>query len=386
MRDIRQQLADTDLELQRRSRDVDLDLLDGADLAQSQLMHRLQILEIAGYERTGGTDFLARDDLTRLWESWTLRWSPEFDASCVEASRYGASLPDAVAARLLEVAQQHKRDAPTAAALLVQSAQAGIETMSAALLDELSGLIHEEAQFGGAAAALDHLLYLFCFDEAFGTTNLPQIESILSDAFTRSLWLLESLGQTADRSGTHVSGMRSLLETFQRAAEPLSLNKDEFTDVLGRVEADDHKPSEVRGAAAGILWTLGAADNERILTDLLMFTDPNDLGDFLAGLFAVAREVTQRDPQLVRTIDRLLLEFSSDDFQAALPSLRLAFSYFAPREKHYLLTTLFESLGLKSVRPLAALAVNEATAAEALAVEERIFEAVAKYGLEGHHD
>ena len=155
-----------------------------------------------------------------------------------------------------------------------------------------------------------------------------------------------------------------MLETFQRTAEPLQLNRDEFAAVLGRVGQDAPSRPRSAGAAAGILWTLGLADEEQILADLLTFADPNELGDFLAGLFALAREVAQRNPRLVGTIDRLLLEFNADDFQAALPSLRLAFTYFTPREKHYMLTTLFESLGLQEVRPLAVLRVDETTAAE----------------------
>ena len=245
----------------------------------------------------------------------------------------------------------------------------------------MSGLIRAEAQFTGAAAALGHLLFLFCFDEAFGTAALPRIGALLSETFTRTLWLLELLGRSADSDGGQVRGLRSLFETYQRAAAPLQLNQDEFAAVLRRVEQDAHKPPQVRGAAAGILWTLGLADDEQILADLLTFADPNELGDFLTGLFALAREVAQRNPRLVGTIDRLLLEFGADDFQSALPSLRLAFTFFTPREKHYMLTTLFESLGLKQVRPLAALRVDESTAAEALAIEERIFETLAKYGL-----
>jgi hypothetical protein len=88
----------------------------------------------------------------------------------------------------------------------------------------------------------------------------------------------------------------------------------------------------------------------------------------------------------VRTIDRLLMEFGADEFQASLPSLRLAFTYFTPREKHHMLTTLFESLGLKEARPLAALAVDEAAAAEALALEERLFEMIDAYGLGRPHE
>lgn len=380
--DIRRQLVAADLEAAAGIRNVELNLLTPSDLPRSRLLHRLKVLGIVGYDRTAGTDFLGRDDLTRLWESWRVRWSPEFEATCIEAARYGTSLADAVAARLAEAAREHDRDAAAAAALLVQAAQAGIETMSAALLDRLGELMHEEAEFVGAATALAHVLFLYCHDEAFGTSRLPQVGRLLVEAFGRSLWLLEMLGQSSGNEKTLLRGMKSMLETFQRAGEPVELDRDEFVAVMLRVEGDAHKPATVRGAAAGILWTLGVADEEQILSDLLRFAAPAELGDFLAGLFALAREVAQRHAKLVGTIDRLLMEFGADDFQASLPSLRLAFTYFTPREKHYMLTTLFESLGLKEVKPLAALSVSDGTAAEALAFEERLFELVKKYGLE----
>ncbi|MCA9151436.1 MAG: hypothetical protein KDA92_19120, partial [Planctomycetales bacterium] len=82
----------------------------------------------------------------------------------------------------------------------------------------------------------------------------------------------------------------------------------------------------------------------------------------------------------------LILEFGPDDFQAALPSLRLAFSYFTPREKHYMLTTLFEHLGLTDLRPMTELSVDVAAAAQALAIEERVFAAIEKYRLEAECD
>jgi hypothetical protein len=254
--------------------------------------------------------------------------------------------------------------------------------MSAALLDRLGKLIQEEAQFTGAAAALAHMMFLYCHDEAFGTSRLPQIGRLLVEAFGRSLWLLELLRGPAGNEAQTLRCMKSLLEAFQRAGESVELERDEFLAVMLRVERDAQKPAALRGAAAGILWTLGVADEQQILSDLLMFAMPADLGDFLAGLFALAREVAQRHAKLVRTIDQLLMEFGAGDFQASLPALRLAFTYFTPREKHYMLTTLFESFGLKEVKPLAALAVDEAVAAEALAFEERLFELVARYGME----
>jgi hypothetical protein len=384
VRDIREQLARADLDLQRAGTEVELDLLAPADLAKSRLLHRLRLLGIAGFERVGGTDFLQRQDLTRLWEKWRLRWSPEFDSSSIEASRYGISLYDAATSRLQETARQHTRSAATAAALLLQAAQAGIDTLSASLQTELQHLIQQESEFGQAAQALGHILFLFCFDEAFGTKQHRDLGPLLRLAFERSLWLLELIGRTLANTREVLDGMRTLLDAFQRSAEALDMGTAEFSAVITRVEQDSHKPPPVRGAAAGIQWTLGGADAERIVADLLLFTDPNDLGDFLAGLFAAAREVAQRHPPLVRAIDRMLLKFSSEDFQHALPSLRLAFTYFTPREKHYMLTTLFESLGIKQIQPLTA--VDATTAAEALALDERVFEALRIHGLDEQGD
>jgi len=380
--DIRRQLADADLETTSGIRNVELDLLTEADRSKSRLLHRLKTLGIVGFDRTGGTDFLARDDLTRLWEVWRVRWSPEFETSCIEASRYGTSLPDAVAARLLDAARECDHNAAAAAALIVQAAQTGCDSISETLLDRLDVIIQQETKFSGAAQALGHLLFLFCHDEVLGTRRLPQVGRLLAEAVGRSLWLLEMLGQSAGSDRETLRGLQSLLEAFQRAGDFAALDRDEFVAVMLRVERDRDKPPFVRGAAAGMLWTLGAADEQQILSDLLLLSAPNALGDFLAGLFALAREVAQRNATLVQTIDHLLIEFGADDFQASLPSLRLAFTFFTPREKHYLLTTLFESLGLKEAKPLAALAVSDAAAADALAFEERLFELVAKYGLE----
>jgi hypothetical protein len=280
------------------------------------------------------------------------------------------------------MARAQPRSAAAAAGLLVQAAHAGMETLSATLLGDLQSLVQQESDFGEAAGALAHVLFLYCFDEALGTTGHRELGPLLRLAFERSLWLLELIGQNVANPRTILDGIKALLDAFQRTRETLAIGAEEFAAVMQRVLQDGHKPPQVRGAAAGILWTLGAADAQRVVAEMLLFTEPNDLGDFLAGLFAAAREVAQRHPPLVRAIDRLLIEFSADHFQQALPALRLAFTYFTPREKHYMLTTLFESLGVAPARGPGDVTVSEASAAEALALDERVFEAIRRHGLE----
>ncbi|HND56853.1 MAG TPA: DUF5682 family protein, partial [Pirellulaceae bacterium] len=332
--DIQRQLADAGWELKRSPTTVQLDLLSPADRERSRLLHRLAVLEISGFRLVNGTDFLRRDDLVRLWEEWELRWSPEFESKSIEASRYGATLFEATAERLRATLKEKPPSAATAAAFLVRAAQAGLETLSRSFLDETKTLLEQESDFGAAAGALNDLLYLFCFDEVLATHGSAELAPLVESAFQRSLWLLELIGRSVSSERVMLTGVRTVFEAYQRAGSRLQVNQDEFVDVLTRISGDRSKLPSLRGAAAGVLWSVGRANEEDVLGELRALVDPNDVGDFLTGLFALAREVAQRHPQLVSTIDRLLLDFSPDAFQQALPALRLAFTFFTPREKH----------------------------------------------------
>ena len=75
---------------------------------------------------------------------------------------------------------------------------------------------------------------------------------------------------------------------------------------------------------------------------------------------------------------------TTTSFLAALPSLRLAFTYFTPREKAYLARALFDAETSAEAAAVGAvrLAVSTAEAAEAMAFETRLFDAIAEqYGV-----
>jgi len=77
--------------------------------------------------------------------------------------------------------------------------------------------------------------------------------------------------------------------------------------------------------------------------------------------------------------------YGDDEFLAALPALRLAFTFFTPREKHHLALTLLQATGEPgaSVAELVPLAVPAELAAQALAFEARLFAALKRYGARG---
>ncbi len=112
-----------------------------ADRQRSRVLHRLRLLDVSGYARSGGTDLSVRDDLANVWERWHIVWSPDFDARCIESARYGPSLAEAAATRLTEAAGGIERDAGKAALLLLDAALAGLTELAGGLLDRLKELV-----------------------------------------------------------------------------------------------------------------------------------------------------------------------------------------------------------------------------------------------------
>jgi hypothetical protein len=381
--DIQTQLELYNLQPRPVPREVELVLDNAEHRPASQVLHRVRLLALAGYDRTAGTDMASRDEMVTIWERWRIGWSPDFDARCIEAARYGASLADATAAVLGERASQIDHSAAPAAALLLDAALAGCTDLAWALRQRVVELIRADGDFFSLTGALSHLLYLYRYDTVLQTAGTVSMGELLSEAFTRSLWLLESLGQTAGRDAEAIEGVISLRETFERCELMLGLNRQELLQVLGRVRADKQQGAVVRGAALGAEWSLGASDPESVRVQMRQFLDPERLGDFLAGLFALAREQVQRQRELLVAIHDVVTAWSDDEFLSALPSLRLAFTYFTPREKHHLALTLRQALGLEKVPQMTALQVDVATAARAMVFEGKLLTTAAKVGLRG---
>jgi hypothetical protein len=381
--DIQTQLEAHDLQARSQPRDVDLDLEQDAGRQRSRILHRLRLLEVSGYERTAGTDLSVRDDLAKVWERWHIAWNPDFDARCIESARYGPTLAEATAARLAEAAERIERDAGKAALLLLDAALAGLTELAGSLLERLKELVRTDGNYFTVTGALGHLLYLYRYDVVLQTAGHGEIGALVTQAYQRGLWLLEGLGQVSGQDAELLEGLRALRETFERCEQSLTLDRAELLQVLGRIGSNRGQRPLVRGGVSGAQWSLGAANGDEVSAALKQFADPNHLGDFLTGLFALAREQVQRQRGILLGINDMFGNYGDEDFLTALPALRLAFTYFTPREKHHLALTLREALGLEKTPELAALTVDTATAARALAFEGRLFASLEKYSIRG---
>jgi hypothetical protein len=379
--DIQRQLAMHNLHPAGPVRTVRLDLAQVAERDKSRLLHRLRVLVIPGFRLVN--DAQAKASQGEFIEEWRLSWSPDFDANCIENSRYGVTLVDAAQARLTESAQAAQRDAGIASALLMDAALAGLEQITTELIDLVTRLIRTDGDFINVSSALEQVLFLFRYDPVLGTAGRADFGGLLWETYDRAVWLLESLGQLGERPQEILPGIQAILETYERCEAELALDGEELRASFRRVAADRAQLPLVRGATLGGLWVLQDTDGERVTTHLQEFTDPDHLGDFLTGLFALAREQAQRHKALLQGIHDVLVGYSVDQYLAALPALRLAFTFFTPREKHHLAVTLRQLLGLMEEPEMAALTSDVGTVARAMQLEARLVESAKTYGIRG---
>jgi hypothetical protein len=384
--DIQKQISEHGLEPKREPRVVGLDLYRAEDLAHVRVLHQLGILRISGFVLVGcalacpsnkNQAFGKLKHTVQAQEQWNLRWSPEFHANCIEAAMYGATLSDASRARLAELAQGMERSASGAAGLLLESCLMGHLDLAREFHARLVELLREDGDFVSVGAALATLLYIYRYDDVLGSAGLAGVGDILVEAYDRALWLLEGCGAAQGQEREVIQAVRTLRDTLERCGSALGLDRGEFVTVLRRTIAAS-RWATLRGALTGALWSLSAATLEDVGADLPRTSDPQQLGDFLVGLFHVAREVLQRNPELLAEIDRLVQEMDHEDFLVALPPLRLAFSVYTPREKDHLVGTL-----LGDGVPAPELAVPASLAAGHLAWEARLLDEMARHGIRG---
>jgi hypothetical protein len=370
---------DVDAELQRLGLDrdgtVDLDLTDADDLDRSQTLHRLAALCVPGYHRRSGPSSGADPVLDEHWE---LTPDDARLAVLIEAGVYGGTLSDAATAMLAERIAAAGSEPERLAAVLFDAALCGITDLSGQITELIAAGIAGARQLGPLGEALATVLGLWRHDRVLGTARSPMYATVIDGAVTRLLWLAEGIhGGPAPAEPARLRALTATRDALLHASEVLTTGREVALEVMARVGADRTAPPDLRGAAFGFGWSLGASGDPvgalRGAADIL--------GDWLAGLFALARdEVLAGGSGMLEALDDLIT--AMPDFLVELPALRQAFEYFPPRERELIARRLLERRDLTgSARGLLRTTADPLLIAEARALEEKVSRVLTREGL-----
>jgi hypothetical protein len=249
----------------------------------------------------------------------------------IEASAYGPSLASAAAARLNE------RLAASAgvdelATLLFDAILCGIQDLSTDVLATLHARIGGATDLGALGRALRVFVGLWRHDRLLGAARSATLGAAITASVPRLLWLAEGVhGGPAPAEPPRLAAVAALRDAIVHTGPSLGFGAESALAVLLRVSRDATVPPDLRGAAFGFCWALGRVDDP--VRALRGAAGPTTMGDWLAGLFAVAREQVLDAPDLLAVLDTVVAGLSPGDFLIGLPALRQAFTYFPPRER-----------------------------------------------------
>ncbi|MFB7370784.1 DUF5682 family protein [Streptomyces sp. NPDC056222] len=374
---------------------VSLRLADPADLARSQVLHRLRVLRIPGFVRVSGPAHGADPVFTERWEPAP---GAGREAALIEAGSFGASLEEAAAVALGDRARDAGSDVGVLADVLFDAVVCGATRLSAQVLSRLRAGLGRAASPGPLGRVLATALGLWRHDRVYGVARDPLLAAAIDTAVRRVLWLVEGLHGSGAPDPDRLHALVAVRDALLRAEELLSVSREAAAAVFHRIGLDAAAPADLRGAAFGLFQVLtsaagpdgggtGAETGTAVSAgaSARAIGDPRTLGDWLAGLFSVAREeLTGRSgPEpLIDVLDELVRAMTETEFLAGLPSLRQAFAHFPPREREQIAARLIERRGLRgSARSLLRTTADPLLIARAQELEAHVRSTLDTYGL-----
>lgn len=349
---------------------VHLDLT--TDLPRSRLLHRLRVLKIPGYQRLSGP---ATGIDPVLHEEWHRSTSDRQLPALIEAGAHGPTLADAATAVL--TARLATDDLAPA---LFDATFCGLTDVSLAVLDVLRPKVAQAADLSEFAVLLATVLGLWRHDHLLGTAGSPLLGSVLAASVSRILWLAEGIHSgPAPADPKRLAALTGLRDTLVHYSS--SEDREAALAVMRRIANDQTAPPDLRGAAFGLTWSLG--DEVDPQPAIRGATTTTTLGDWLAGLFALAREeVLATAGPVLSTLDDVVASFGDKDFLVAVPALRGAFAYFPPQDRETIAEGLLARRGMRgSAKSLLRLSVAPLEAAELAELEAHVDELLAREGL-----
>lgn len=356
---------------------VEIDWRDASQRPRAHLLHQLRLIDAPGLSHVRGP---AEPDARDLCESFALSRHSDFAARLIEASQWGADLPSAAAACVEARLADDVRAPDGLARALADALFAGLAPMSQTLVDRLRAAIAAGSDLAALARTGRRLARLRRYGEAFGAAARDALAPLCATARARLLWLVEGVISPHEAQ----AGVEAALAIRDLRDDA---DDDDAASVFARLAVAPTTPAPLAGAALGYLLARGADSVDRGLARLRAFAAPQALGDFLGGLFALAREEIARREDALDVIDALVAGWSDDEFLIALPAMRGAFSWFPPRERERLAQALLRRAGLDAgganaqARDWMRRRVDVADHVAAARREARAARRLARYGL-----
>ena len=312
--------------------DKDLDLRAESNRLASQLLHRLNILQIPwGREKKG-----SRHKTGSFSEHWKLKWLPDYSIRIIEAGMWGNTVAEAAGAWLIHQARE-SADLTQLAGWLEEVLKADLEeplTVLTARMQEQAALVHDILRLIDALVPLAEI-------SRYGDNRKTAVESVVQLIHELVPRICIGLPATAMSVGDDLAE-----QIFKRLLEMNRLigllGEESFTESFFRALeslADNSRVHPLlQGTASRLLFDKsrqGAVD--AISFHLSRGQGPTHSAQWVEGFLHGSGLLLLHYPPLWEALDDWVSGLPMEQFVDLLPILRRTFSKFSAAERSKML-------------------------------------------------
>ena len=296
---------------------------------ESCFFHRMLFLNTYYARRVKGPNLQQQRDRNLIREIWRYKWNTQVNAALIDVSVYGATIEEA-AGSLVKEELKKEIGAGACAILLTRVFEMGLKEHLQNVYDRAQELIRQDTDFYSLADALSH----FKMMRELASLYRSKLDfDLLMDLTIRKLIsLLPSM--TAVKEEDLGRCMDAIKLLYQLTEED---TQEEFFEILTRMQKDTQIQAGLDGCIHGILYGGGREDASLIEHAALGYVQGTKeqmkkTALFFRGLFFSARDLIFIGGQILNMLDTFLQQTENEEFMELLPELRMAFTYFTPRE------------------------------------------------------
>ena len=301
----------------------------------SMFLNRMTYLKTAFARKVKGPNLQLKRDRNLMREIWKYKWNVQVNSALIEVSVYGATIEEA-AVSLVKEALKKELGAKESAVLLTEVFEMGLREQMQPVFDRVHELMLGDTDFYSLAEALKSLLMMDELGGLYGSKM--EFGSLIHIGCRKMISLLPAMTKMKDEDLNQcMNALKLLYQITGREGEDFAQEREDYYDVLGKMIRDGEIHAGLNGCIHGILYGSGrgtAAEVEAACKGYLSGTREQlfSTAQFFRGLFFTARDLVFIGDDFIKMLDAFYGQVTESEFMELLPELRMAFTYFTPRE------------------------------------------------------
>lgn len=310
-------------------KELPLDLRKPNDLLRSQLLHRLNLLEIPWgrptFNRGKGT----------FKEAWILEWQPEFEIALIEAGQWGNTIEAATTAYTCDLAN-NAANLPILTELLDQVLLADLPDAITQLMARLQAEAAVASDVVHLMSALPPLAQILRYRDV-RQTDTEVVAHVVDGLVTRICIGLPGACASLDDDAAAMMD-KQIMATH--SAINLLQNQDHqkmWWMVLKQLVNRETLHGLLGGCSCRLLLDGGQFEPSRAAQQLSLAlslaTEPTQAAAWIEGFLKGSGLLLLHDQEIWQVLDQWVCELAPDTFVTLLPLLRRTFSTFPAAER-----------------------------------------------------